>query len=98
MRRTRGLVVWLSAALAVVSASCGSDDGNTAQTTGASMRTETDGASGEITVFAASSLTAALTEIGDVFMGQHPDTKVTFNFASSSDLVTQINDGAPADI
>jgi molybdate transport system substrate-binding protein len=55
-------------------------------------------ASGDVTVFAASSLTAAFTEIGDAFMAQNPDAKVTFNFAASSDLVTQIGQGAPADV
>jgi molybdate transport system substrate-binding protein len=51
---------------------------------------------GDVTVFAAASLTAAFTEIGDAFMVDHPDATVTFNFAASSDLVTQINEGAPA--
>jgi len=53
---------------------------------------------GDITVFAAASLTAAYIEIGDAFMTEYPDAKVTFNFASSSDLVTQINERAPADV
>lgn len=53
---------------------------------------------GDVTVFAAASLTAAYTEIGDAFMTEYPDATVTFNFASSSDLVTQINEGAPADV
>ena len=58
-----------------------------------------DDASGDVTVFAAASLTAAFTEIGDAFMTAHPDAKVTFNFAASSELVTQINEGAaPADV
>lgn len=54
--------------------------------------------SGDITVFAAASLTAAYTEIGKAFEVEYPDSKVTFSFASSSDLVTQINEGAPADV
>jgi molybdate transport system substrate-binding protein len=53
---------------------------------------------GDITVFAAASLTAAFTEIGDAFMVENPDAKVTFNFAASSELVTQIGEGAPADV
>ena len=52
-----------------------------------------------MTVFAAASLTAAFTEIGDAFMTANPDADVTFNFAASSELVTQINEGgAPADV
>ena len=54
--------------------------------------------SGDVTVFAASSLTAAYTEIGDAFKTSNPDANVVFNFASSSDLVTQINQGAAADV
>ena len=50
-------------------------------------------------MFAAASLTAAFTEIGDAFMTANPDADVTFNFAASSELVTQINEGgAPADV
>ncbi len=49
-------------------------------------------------MFAAASLTAAYTEIGNAFMTSYPNSKVTFSFAASSDLVTQINEGAPADV
>ena len=52
---------------------------------------------GDVTVFAAASLTESFTEIGDAFGAEHPDA-VTFNFASSSDLVAQILEGAPADV
>ena len=52
----------------------------------------------ELSVFAASSLTEAFTELGDQFTAAHPDVKVTFAFAGSSDLVTQLQQGAPADV
>jgi molybdate transport system substrate-binding protein len=55
-------------------------------------------AEGDIVVFAAASLTDAFTAIGDAFESEHPDVDVTFNFAASSDLVTQIEEGAPADV
>lgn len=55
-------------------------------------------ATGTLTVFAAASLRATFTEIGETFQQQHPGTEVTFNFAGSSDLVTQITAGAPADV
>ena len=48
-------------------------------------------------VFAASSLTEAFTELGAMLEAENADAKVTFNFASSSDLALQINEGAPAD-
>jgi molybdate transport system substrate-binding protein len=53
---------------------------------------------GEIVVFAAASLSGAYTEIGEAFMAEHPDSTVRFNFGSSSDLVNQIIEGAPADV
>lgn len=74
-------------ALGLVGSACGSDGGSDAEA-----------ATGDLTVFAAASLTAAFTEIGDAFMVEHPDSAVTFNFAGSSDLVAQINEGAPADV
>ena len=59
---------------------------------------DTAGGSGGVNVFAAASLTDAFTEIGDEFSAANPDVGVTFNFAASSELVTQINEGAPADV
>lgn len=52
----------------------------------------------EITVFAASSLTDAFTEIGSAFSTNHPGVKVTFNFAGSQQLRTQLEQGAAADV
>jgi molybdate transport system substrate-binding protein len=49
-------------------------------------------------VFAAASLTDAFKEIGAAFERGHPGTKVSFSFASSSLLRTQIEQGAPADV
>ena len=51
-----------------------------------------------ITVFAAASLKATFTELGARFENDHPGTKITFNFAGSSDLVAQLSQGAPADV
>lgn len=51
-----------------------------------------------LTVFAAASLKKTFTELGARFEKDHPGTKVAFNFAGSSDLVTQITQGAPADV
>jgi molybdate transport system substrate-binding protein len=53
---------------------------------------------GDVTVFAAASLTDAFTELGEAFTAANPDATVTFNFAASSELVTQIGEGAPADV
>ncbi|MFL4476221.1 molybdate ABC transporter substrate-binding protein [Paeniglutamicibacter sp. MACA_103] len=56
------------------------------------------GPSGEITVFAAASLKAPFTEIAEGLEAKHPGTAIGLNFAGSSDLVTQITAGAPADV
>src|SRR5262249_6231740 len=50
-----------------------------------------------VTVFAASSLTDAFKEIGDAFQ-QDKGVAVTFNFAASSALRTQMTQGASADV
>lgn len=54
--------------------------------------------SGALTVFAAASLKATFTDIGEIFQEQNPGATVTFNFAGSADLVTQLTSGAPADV
>jgi molybdate transport system substrate-binding protein len=51
-----------------------------------------------ITVFAAASLKDTFTEIGKEFEAEYGDVTVKFNFAGSSDLVAQIQQGAPADV
>src|SRR2546423_822247 len=60
--------------------------------------TSSSGVSGTVTVFAAASLTESFTKIGKDFEAANPGAKVTFNFAGSSALATQINQGAPADV
>jgi molybdate transport system substrate-binding protein len=52
----------------------------------------------EIKVFAAASLTTAFAKIGRDFTAANPNTKVTFNFAGSQALATQIQQSAPADV
>jgi molybdate transport system substrate-binding protein len=53
---------------------------------------------GSINVFAAASLTASFTDIAAAFERANPGAKVTVNFGGSSSLVTQIQNGAPADV
>ena len=51
-----------------------------------------------LTVFAAASLTDAFTEIGAAFEAANPGVAVSFNFAGSQALRTQIEEGAPVDV
>jgi len=51
-----------------------------------------------LTVFAAASLKKAFSEIGERFTTDNPGTVVEFSFAGSADLVTQLTQGAPADV
>lgn len=52
----------------------------------------------EITVFAAASLKVPFIELAQQYEQDHPGTTVTFNFAGSSDLVAQLQQGASSDI
>jgi molybdate transport system substrate-binding protein len=54
--------------------------------------------SGSITVYAASSLSKGFEALGTTFETAHPGTHVKFDFDSSSVLVAQIRNGAPADV
>ena len=70
-----------------------SESGGAPQTAG-----EEQGGSGTLTVLAASSLTDAFGELATTFQEQNPGTKVRTSFAGSSELLTQIQQGAPADV
>jgi molybdate transport system substrate-binding protein len=76
----------LAAAAVLLAAGCGSN-----RSSGSSS------ASDELKVFAAASLTAAFTRLGSDFTASG-GTRVTFNFAGSQALATQIQQGAPADV
>jgi molybdate transport system substrate-binding protein len=52
----------------------------------------------ELTVFAAASLTGAFGQIGSAFEASHPGVTVSFNFAGSQALRTQIEEGAALDV
>lgn len=51
-----------------------------------------------LVVFAAASLQSVFTDIGQQFERDHPGVAVEFEFAGSSDLVTQLTQGARADV
>ncbi len=49
-------------------------------------------------VFAAASLKKTFTDLGEQFKTENPGASVEFSFAGSSDLVTQLTQGAQADV
>jgi molybdate transport system substrate-binding protein len=51
-----------------------------------------------LNILAAASLTDVCTELETMYEQEHPGTELTFSFASSGALQTQIEEGAPADI
>ncbi|HIY22594.1 MAG TPA: molybdate ABC transporter substrate-binding protein [Candidatus Flavonifractor merdigallinarum] len=59
---------------------------------------ESGGEAVELTVFAAASMEATLTEIADLYKEVEPNVTLTFTFDSSGTLKTQIEEGAPCDI
>jgi molybdate transport system substrate-binding protein len=89
-------VAGLLAAAALALAGCGS--GDTSADAGSAGTAGSPTISGDITVFAAASLTESFTRLGADFEAAHPGVEVTFNFAGSSALAQQINEGAPADV
>ncbi len=102
MPRRACAIVALTVCCALAAGACGS--GNAATTTTAATATTTttttvaDPVTGELVVLAASSLVEPFEELGRMFEAGHPDVKVTFSFAGSSDLARQIDAGAPADV
>jgi len=84
-------------AVAVLTMITGCSSGGTTSTASSSPPSSA-AAGGKLTVFAAASLKAAFTEIGEQFKTDNPSSSVEFSFAGSSDLVTQLTQGARADV
>ncbi|KRF28466.1 molybdate ABC transporter substrate-binding protein [Phycicoccus sp. Soil802] len=99
--RRRATPALALAGLLLTTAACGSGSSTDDESPqgGSSSSTSSGGElSGTVTVFAAASLKKTFTAIGTEFERTHPGVTVTFNFAGSSDLVAQIQQGAPADV
>lgn len=65
---------------------------------GGSGRDLASDVSGDITVFAAASLTESFEEIGQAFEAARPGSSVRYNFAGSQQLAGSLVDGAPGDV
>ncbi|WP_426623577.1 molybdate ABC transporter substrate-binding protein [Leifsonia sp. McL0607] len=96
MRRRDKLSIVGAALAAVLLAATGCSTGAAAPD--ASQTPTKHAITGTITVFAAASLTTTFTELGRQFEKANPGSTVKFSFAGSSDLVTQLGGGAPADV
>lgn len=77
---------------------CSSGSGSTGPTSAGGTSNSSPAVTGSITVFAAASLTGTFTTLGKQFEAANPGTTITFSFAGSSALATQIVSGAPADV
>src|SRR5262245_55318576 len=97
MRTTR--VRWLLAMLAgvLVLGACGGGNDNKSSASGTTATT-TSKVTGDITVFAAASLTDAFGDMKTAFEKAHPGTTVKLNFGGSQALREQILSGAPGDV
>ena len=95
IRRSRGILAVLSTALLVAGCSA------TAPVAGDPNPTTTSAAalSGDLTIFAAASLTASFDELAAAFAQDNPSVTVKpIDYDGSPTLATQINEGAPADV
>jgi molybdate transport system substrate-binding protein len=64
----------------------------------AGCRSKTTATTKDLVVFAAASLRDAFTALGASFEAAHPGARVTFQFAGTQELRTQIEHGAHADV
>jgi molybdate transport system substrate-binding protein len=84
-------------------AACGGSQGepapeHVARTTPASAPSAAAKPEDQLVVFAAASLRDAFTRLGDAFEAAHSGVKVTFNFAGTQELRTQLEQGAQVDV
>jgi molybdate transport system substrate-binding protein len=91
--RFRRLAVPAVAAFALLTAACGSGS-----TTSSSTTTTKVAVTGNLSVFAAASLTGAFNDAKAKLTAANPGLNLTYNFAGSNALVAQIQQGAPADV
>ncbi len=100
MTARRFLATATTAALcALLLGSCASGGDNTSTPISSTPNTSTATADPvTLNVYAAASLTDVFTALAEDYEKAHPEVDIRFTFAGSSDLASQINEGAPADI
>src|ERR1700756_3472398 len=94
MRRIGILAGLVSTMLIAGLVGCGSKSPSSSQ----SPPSQPSQASGKIVVFAAASLKPAFTQISQQFKNENPGDSVDFDFGGSSELATQLAQGATADV
>jgi molybdate transport system substrate-binding protein len=92
MNHKIALATATTAMLLVAGAGCSTTAEPSGEASPAPAETQT------LTVFAAASLKMTFTTLGQQFETTHAGTKVAFSFGGSSDLVTQLQQGAPGDV
>lgn len=92
-RHRRLIALAAMTAVAVAATACSTSSASSVGTT-----TTKPKLTGSIIVSAASSLIGTFGQLGTEFQSAHPGATITFNFGSSGALVTQITQGAPADV
>lgn len=96
LRRRYAALASVPTALALALAGCGETGPRGDHATGGGDSVPR--ASGDVTVFAAASLTGSFTELARLFEQTQPRTRVRLSFAASSSLARQVLRGAPADV
>ncbi len=96
-RRLHPLAV-LAIAVTLVASGCGSGSGSSAPTTSGEGGRASARLAGSLTVFAAASLTESLDDAKNELTVANPGLSITYSFAGSQQLVSQITAGAPADV
>jgi molybdate transport system substrate-binding protein len=93
-RRAAPLVVLF----AFVATACGSSSKHSSGPSGPATTIAASKLSGPLNVFAAASLTEAFNDEKATLKAQDPNLSLSYDFAGSQALVTQIMQGAPADV
>jgi len=90
------------AALAIAVSACSSSSHSTTGSTGTTGSSTTPSTAapvtGSLTVFAAASLTGAFNSAKPALTASNPRLSISYDFGGTNTLVTQIEQGAPADV
>src|ERR1700680_1030739 len=95
----RSSTLAVAVVLGLCASACGSTSGWSSGAATPSPSTSTPNPlTGNLTVFGAASLTEAFNDAKTTLQTAHPGLSITYSFAGSQALVTQVKNGAPADV